>query len=414
MRTPSSARRFLLALVLSAATSSAAMADLLYVPVVVRVGVDAPIVSGTGYTTQIYVYQHSVANQLAPVASAAYNSGSSGTRLVTSASANSQGGLSNNPGLAIAAASGTLYSGTGYVYNAGYNTATGTTSVNSTATNAQRSVGQTTVNAFAATNATVLQTQTQATAYSDDNIRSATAASNAANPTLYTAGQSGTASTAGWRDFSTNTQLAPTPTNTRSVEQLQGGLFGSAASGTRGLYVISGGTATNIINTGATSSPYEFALFNDASNANLSAQGYNLAYIADDQTSTSGGIRRYSYNGTSWVFDYQLQSTSTTGYRGLAGQYDADNDEYTLFATTADGLQLQQITDGGSTLGSSYMTLATTDVNDPFRGVALAAIPEPQTIVLTSLSCVLGLCFGMRRWLARRRQEEESAVSVVA
>jgi hypothetical protein len=387
-----------LALAVGVFAVGSASAGLLYNPTVTVVG-DGTITtvpSGTGVMTSIYIYNNTVAAQAAPISSTSYNSGAGGTRLVNSLTATSEGSLTNNPGISDAAAIGGSYAGTAYVYDSGYDAANGTASVNAAAANANRSLGQVNVTASLATGATVLKTQTQASAYAGNNIRGATGDNTGTN--LYSAG-TGTAATAGWRNFVTNTQLpSGTLTNVRTVELLGGNLFGSTGSGTTvGIYLLDAAgvnPATTYVTTGTSSdhSPYEFALFNDLTNP-AKLNGYNVAYIADDAVPTgdlNGGIEKWTYNGTAWTQAYVLKDPNVTGYRGLAGQLDPTTGLVTLFASTADALKLQQVTDTGA--ASSFTTLASfaTADNRFFRGVALApvVVPEPSACLLAVMAVI--------------------------
>lgn len=361
-----------------------AIASLLYDPIVTVVGNGSAPVGGTGYTTAIDLYKHSVLAQPLPTSSVAYNSGALGQRLVTSGTATSEGSLTNNPALADAAAKGLPFTGTGYAYSAGYDAADATASVNSSGTNADRAVGRIDVGFNAVSFARVLQTYPQAAVYNNNNIRGANGGDSSADATvsLYSAG-TGTAALAGWRDFRTNTQLpSGTLTNVRTVETLGGRLFGSTGSGTIGIYLLDPAgvnPASLYIGTGSSRSPYEFALFLDPTNPN-SIEGFNLAYIADDSTNFRG-IQKWVFDGTAWNQAYTLGETGVA-YRGLAGQYDPDTEAFTLFATSGEtsGNRLVQVTDFGPS--SPVDTLATAPTGYIFRGVALAPVPEPGALAL--------------------------------
>lgn len=396
-----------IALTLLPFLGDSAFAGLLYRPVVTVVGDGTVATSGNGYTTSVYLYSNSVANQAAPLSSTSYNSSASGTRLVNSTSATSEGALSNNPGLSDKAALGQSYSGTGYAYSAGYDAANNTSAVNGAATNAKRALGDVQVSATSVSGATVLQTQTQASAYAANNIRGATG--DDTGTAIYSAG-TGSGTTGGWRNFGSNTILSAAPTNVRTVELLGGSLFGSTGSGsTVGIYKIDptgSSAAAPFVTTGTSSnhSPYEFALFNDTSNQN-SINGYNVAYIADDGAAgaAAGGIEKWVYNGSSWTQSYILRDAQLSAgvyYRGLAGQLDSSTGQITLFASTSDGLKLQQVTDLGG--ASAFTTLATAPTNMVFRGVALAPVPEPGTVVLAGLAAVCGLFVARRNRRASR------------
>ena len=386
---------FLFFLTLSAAFlfCQTAVASLFYDPIVTVVGNGTTPVSGTGYTTAIHLYKHSLAAQAAPTSSVAYNDGTSGLRLVNSATATSEASLTNNPGLADLAAKGLPFVGTGYAYSAGYDAANVTANVNSSGTNANRSVGRVDVAFDSVTNARVIQTHPQAGAYNNNNIRGATGGDSSDDLTvaLYTAGTGSTGATAGWRDFRANTQLpSGTLTNVRTVEALGGRLFGSTGSGAVGIYLLDPlgvNPASLYIGTGSGRSPYEFALFNDTTNLAVS-EGFNVAYIADDSASF-GGIQKWTFDGSAWTQAYTLREPGIT-YRGLAGQRDPISGLVTLFATTGEtsGNRLVQVTDTGPT--ASFTTLATAPSGYIFRGAALAPVPEPGTLAL--LLGAAGVC----------------------
>ena len=129
-----------------------------------------------------------------------------------------------------------------------------------------------------------------------------------------------------------------------------------------------------------------------------------MAYIADDGsgTASNGGIEKWTYSGSTWSQAYVLRATSSTYYRGLAGEMDPATGLITLFATTAPSSgqdALQQVTDTGS--GSTFTTLATAPTNYVFRGVALApaptATPEPGTLALLVAAVAGLLAYAWRR-----------------
>lgn len=393
-----------------AAVASSASAALIYNPVVTMIGDGNAIVSGQSRTTTLQVYANTVPG--APLSSLAYNSGSTGTRLTNSDSATSEGALSNNPGTADAAAAGVAYGGAIYTFSAGYDAPNATASVNGTAANAPRVVGYMNATNNTLTSPTIGASQPQANAYDNNNFRSATGDDTATN--FWTGGTGSTATTAGWRYFNSNTQLSTTnSTNVRTTEIRNGQLFGSTGSATRGIYAIgsgiptaSGNTANLLIGTGASSSPYEFVLIDDPANSVSTAStfGYDTAYIADDSAiSSNGGIQKWVWNGSSWSNTYTLND-GIGGNRGLAGQLDAATGNVTLWATTAAGDKLEQVTDLGAGAASPFITLATAQTNYLFRGVALTTgveVPEPATASLFVTACLFAL---------RRRRSPRSPI----
>ncbi len=429
---------------LFAFTATTASAGLLYNPVVVVAEGPAGTDSGSlGVATSISIYKQGVANQAAPISTTAYNSGATGTRLVTGQSELQEGYLTNNPGVSNAAAIGTLFGGTQYVYNAGYDNVHGTASVKSTTTtsgtgvNSPRAFGQTEVTGSVASNATVLQTQlvaitdgtsTRKSPYDNASIRGATVSDDSGSAATRFTGGTATSSTTisratgGWRNFTTNTKLSGATTgasstilqfNVRSVELLGGTLFGTKGSsgsdpGAIGIYAISGtvppANAPIYLETGADSSPHEFALFDDplfdngtGSTLNL---GYDTAYIADEDI---GAIRKYTWNGAVWTLAYTLSDTVPMAYFGLAGQLDPVTNLITLYTSGEDETttKLKQVTDMGSAASSPFTTLASLDKagGSFFHGVALAAVPEPSALLLGILACgAMSCATGRRRW----------------
>src|SRR5262249_9217231 len=104
--------------------------------------------------------------------------------------------------------------------------------------------------------------------------------------------------------------------------------------------------------------------------------------------SSSGGIQRWDFNGSSWSLSYTLGTgVVNVGARGLAVDFSGINPM--IFATTSESVsnRLITITDTGS--GSSATTLATASLNTIFRGLDFTptAVPEPASWAL----CGLGL-----------------------
>ena len=112
-----------------------------------------------------------------------------------------------------------------------------------------------------------------------------------------------------------------------------------------------------------TASPKGFA-FNPA---------LTIAYVADTRTaSTGGGIQRFNWNGSAWVYAYTLGNnlTSSKVVNDLAVDFSGPNP--LLYATTGEstGNHLVTVTDTGAT--AAYTSLETAPSGDAFRGVAFA------------------------------------------
>ncbi len=394
-RTISIASVLLVGAVASSAQLSAAV---LFNPVVSQVGDGNTIGSGVGVTTSLAIYQNSVANQASPVTSMNYSG-------LVNTNSTVEGQISNSPSLADAAAKGQAFSGTGFIFNAGYAGSDGATAVTTTA---NRVVGFMTVGAGTLSSPTIGASQPQAAAYNGSTFRGAAGDDTATN--LWTAGTASTAATAGFRYFNTNTIIPGTPTNTRTIEVRNGNVFGGTSSGSAvGVYALGADapltsqTGTSLIATGTSAdhAPESFVLLTDPANTNSTANtfGYNVAYIADDGTAASEaagtkGIEKWVLGTSGWTNVYTIADSAGSGYRGVAATLDAATGNMVIWATTADGTELEQFTDplsgvtDASAADASALVLATAPTNDLFRGVALApaagvaAAPEPASIGL--------------------------------
>jgi hypothetical protein len=174
--------------------------------------------------------------------------------------------------------------------------------------------------------------------------------------------------------------------NTRVLNIINGNLYFSTGSGTYGIYEFDGtpsggATASLVIATGASSSPYGFAI------------NGTVAYIADDGSSAPG-IRRYDYNGATWTLSYTLGTGGSSGARGLA--VDFSGADPVIYATTGESSanRLIAITDTGAT--STFVTLDTAAAKTVFRGVAFTPASEPGTWTLMLASG--GALVLLRRW----------------
>lgn len=231
-------------------------------------------------------------------------------------------------------------------------------------------------------------------AFSSNNIRSATTADGT---TFYAAGAIEGIRSAQF-GATTSTLVSTTTTNNRVTNIFNGSLYYSTGSGTaRGIYsfaglppATSGNAATLLVNTGSTSSPYDF-VFTDA----------NTVYVADDRTSTTatglGGLLQFTNSGSGFtlVNTYNLAgaTTGTVGLRGLS--YDGSGN---LYAISTDN-RLVSFNTGTIT----FTMLATAPTNTAFRGVefipsAIAPTPEPGGVASLLIGFgALGLLVARRR-----------------
>jgi hypothetical protein len=186
----------------------------------------------------------------------------------------------------------------------------------------------------------------------------------------------------------TGTQITTTPGTPRAPFIAGGQLYVTSSTAVN---AIGTGLPTTSGNTGVPLSGVSFSsgygmFFADLSN---SVAGLDTLYVADDSTGTSGGgIRKFTYNGTSWSANgtETLISGATSNGRGLTGSVSGSN--VTIYATTA--TKLFSFTDnsgyGGTinNLGGSGTLDVLTDLttqspvsNAVFRGVAF--VPRTAT-----------------------------------
>lgn len=191
-------------------------------------------------------------------------------------------------------------------------------------------------------------------------------------------------------------QLSTSPTNVRVVNIFGNQLYTSSASGVfqgvatvgSGKPTTSGQTTTQLPGFPTTTGPgpYDY-YFADA----------NTLYVADDRsvgTLNTGGLEKWTFNGSTWSIAYTLVNGITTGLRGLTALPDGSGNTV-LYATTSDGARLVTITDQTSATvlpASAFATIATAGTNTVFRGVDLASVPEPASLGLGlgALALLLG------------------------
>lgn len=218
---------------------------------------------------------------------------------------------------------------------------------------------------------------------------------------LYFAGSTGGAryTTLG---STTSTQLATDLVNLRVLNIFGGQLYTSAMTGAfRGVNTIGSGIPT----TGGQTTTL-LTGFSSATNSPQSVYDYYFAnattlYVADDRSTTTantGGLEKFTLISGTWTLAYTLTSgLGTQGLRGLAAFNDSSGNAV-LYATTSDGLRVTTITDqiSATTLPptETFVTIATAPANTAFRGVDLAAVPEPTALGLGLVTA--GLLLGRR------------------
>jgi hypothetical protein len=172
-----------------------------------------------------------------------------------------------------------------------------------------------------------------------------------------------------------------TSLNVRDENIFNGSLYFSVGAGsTRGIYAFSGipnssSSGSIFINTGSSSSPYDFA---------LNAAG-TIAYVADDRSASSGGgIQKWTSDGSPWTLAYTLAvgTGSAGGARQLTVDWSGANPIVYATTTETTANRLIDITDTGAS--AAFTALATAPANTVFRGVDFA-VPEPSTLALAGM-----------------------------
>ncbi|MFM7205248.1 MAG: hypothetical protein ACKO4T_01060 [Planctomycetaceae bacterium] len=308
---------------------------------------------------------------------------------------------------ASASSNGYLNSYNGYLSVPGQNLSVGTPSASSSNTKVNSILGTSGTVVSRAVFPTGGASSTPPSPFSGNNYRSSIATSGS---TFYAVGTSSGSPTTGgawYFDGSNFTQLSTAaPTNQRNVEIYSNQLYCSTGSGTTGIYTMgtglptTGSQAPTLVPGMTATSPYGFVMFDTNADSIL-----DLAYVADDGSTTGGGLKKFTFSAGTWSNSWSLlvnagnslSATAGSGYaglRGLAGIYQSGT--ATLFATTteASNNRLISILDSGAQ-PSSATGLAAAGVNQVFRGVDVITVPEPTAV--TSLGCAAALYAMLRR-----------------
>jgi hypothetical protein len=228
---------------------------------------------------------------------------------------------------------------------------------------------------------------------------------------LWVASDTGAGTTGGLRYFTKGqttpgTLLNSTTTNTRNVNIFNGQLYLSTDTGATNNGVNSVGTGlpttattlTFLPNTN-TDSEYDFFFANPTT-----------LYVADDSSIVNDrGISKWTFNGATWVKQWNVATDDARGVRSLTGAVDGSGN-VTLYAISTEVLstsgtavtvttpnRLVSMIDTGGPPQLSLTNLATAPANTIWRGVDFAPIPEPSAIVIGVALSGVGI------WLRRRK-----------
>lgn len=133
--------------------------------------------------------------------------------------------------------------------------------------------------------------------------------------------------------------------------------------------------------TGTNSQPSGFAL-----NSALT-----IAYVADQRTSTGGGVQKWTNNGSGWGLAYTLSTGSSRGAFSVIADF--SNATPVLYATTTESTasnRLVRIVDTGSAAAAA--TIAQSGYQQSFRGVDFA--PDARPVILSQPANVTALSGG--------------------
>ncbi|GAA4353623.1 hypothetical protein GCM10023185_14450 [Hymenobacter saemangeumensis] len=258
-----------------------------------------------------------------------------------------------------------------YLVLTGYDAAPGTATVaGTTSATVNRVIGR------IAADGTINTSTVVNDAFSAGNIRSAATVDGA---NFYAVGSNSGVRYVPFGGTGASTAINSAPTNIRVVEIADGNLYVSAASGTyqgisqvgTGLPTTTGQTVTQLpgFPTASGPQPYEF-FFADLS---TSEPGVDVVYVADDRTSSPGGIQKWSLVGGTWTLNGSI--ASTLAVRGLDGMVSGGT--VTLAASGNGGLFLLTDNAGYNAAPSAAMlpmAIATAGTNAVFRGVAFAPV----------------------------------------
>jgi hypothetical protein len=258
---------------------------------------------------------------------------------------------------------------------AGYAAPPGTASVaSSTAAMVGRVVGS--IDASGAVDTSTLLT----TAFDGNNVRAAVTVDG----TGFWAVGAGTTTGGAWfvsLGATGGVQILGTPNNIRCVAIFAGQLMASSNSGGfANVFTIGNGepkTAGQVATvppgmptSGLPQSPFAFVLFDRVA----AVAGPDTLYVADDRVPPSGGVQKWTFDGSAWTLVATLNlAVAPVGFRGLTGF--ASSQDVTLIASTADAAlnRLVVFVDDGVTTPSSTV-IATAAANMIFRGIA----PSPS------------------------------------
>jgi len=164
--------------------------------------------------------------------------------------------------------------------------------------------------------------------------------------------------------------------NTRVIQICGGNLYFSTASGTPGIWAVTGdpvtppATAQLVLSAGAASSPFGFCF----------SPNFRTAYVADDTLGALGGIQRWDSTAGNWTLSYVFMGLTNAGARGLTADFSGTHP--VIYATTAENAANRLVSLADTGAAATVTTLATAGASQIFRGLAFAPVASlaPQFI----------------------------------
>ena len=181
------------------------------------------------------------------------------------------------------------------------------------------------------------------------------------------------------------TQIVSNPNSVRTCGIFNNQLYGASnVSSYYGVFTVGNGlptgkaTATLFSGFAQKTSPssLDFAVLDRNRDGSV-----DMIYVSDDRTNGSGGIQKWTFNGSQWALVCTFNPGASTGIRHLLAV--ESQDSVTLLAGTTDSGSgagpnaIVKVVDiGGNTAcNGGFTSIATAVTNTAFRGLALSPVP---------------------------------------
>jgi len=341
--------------------------------VVLRVGDGSAALTSVG--TPVFLDEYTPGGTLVQTIAAPTSTVGSNRQIVVS-------GTSGSSPMLVRSADGN------YLTFTGYDAAVGTVGVTgSTSATVNRVV------AVVAGDGTMDTTTALSDAYNTNNIRGSVT-SNGTD--IWVAGTGTPTTSAGVRyttkGSTTSTQLSTNVTNCRGVNIFNGQLYVSTMSGAfRGINTVGTGLPTTTGNATTLLAGFDPSTTSPLDTYDFYFADANTLYLTDARALPTGGVQKWTFNGTLWSLAYTLNAGLDKGCLRLAGQ--TAGGVTTIFAVTgsnSDSLpnKIAVVTDTGAL--SSFTILANAGTNQVFHGVALAPGQAAQTVAVGAITLIEG------------------------